>query len=304
VVTDQGDNTERKAERTADPEAEMNHERTAVGGVVADVPYVALPPAGARDDAKPAPLVIAWHLNDPPRSAAAMAAALPLAGVAAWRVYLDLPMHGRRQLPGGLDEFMQLGYQDAVLKAFEPQVTQAVDEFPAVLTELRARLPLTVGPIGLVGASIGALPAQLIIAEGAAQVGAATLISPVIQLAEVVAANERRFDVSYPWSGASRAVATRFDFVARANEIAGADPQPALLLITGAEDDPAFPLQSQRLHSELRDRYDNPERLRQLSIPGMKHAFAVEPGIEPASQTAEAQLVDGATTDWFRRHLT
>jgi dienelactone hydrolase len=192
----------------------------------------------------------------------------------------------------------------AVLKAFEPQVTRAVAEFPAVLAELRARLPLTDAPIGLVGASIGALPAQLVIAEGAAQVTAVALISPVIQLAEVVAANERRFNVSYPWSDASRAVANRLDFVARADEVAARHPQPALLLITGAEDDPAFPLQAQRLHSELRPRYNDPERLRQISIPGMKHGFAAEPGIEPAPQTTEAQLVDAATTEWFRRQLT
>jgi dienelactone hydrolase len=272
-----------------------------MSGVAAGVPYVALPPAGRREES--APLIVAWHLNDPPRSAAAMAAALPLADVAAWRVYLDLPMHGRRQLPGGLDEFMQLGFEDAVLKAFEPQVSQAVDEFPAVLAELRGRLPLDDGPIGVVGASIGALPAQLVIAEGHAHVSAATLVSPVIQLAEVVAANERRFDVSYPWSDASRAVATRFDLVARADELAARDPQPALLLITGAEDDPAFPLQTERLHSELRGRYDDPERLGLTSIPGMKHAFADEPGIEPAPQTAEARLVDAAAAEWFGRYL-
>jgi dienelactone hydrolase len=287
-----------------EPDAEMSRESTGLSGTAADVPYVALPPAEGRGGDEAAPLIVAWHLNDPPRSAAAMASALPLAGVAAWRVYLDLPMHGRRQLPGGLDEFMQLGYEDAVLKAFEPQVTQAVAEFPAVLTELQARLPLTDGPIGLVGASIGTLPAQLVIAEGAAQVTAAVLISPVIQLAEVIAANERRFNVSYPWSDASRAVASRLDLVARADEIAALRPQPALLLITGAEDDPAFPLQAQRLHSELRRRYNDPERLGQMSIPGMKHGFAAEPGIEPAPQTAEAQLVDTATTKWFRRHLT
>jgi Prolyl oligopeptidase family len=281
----------------------VSHE-SILTGIAADVPYVALPPSEQRDGNEAAPLIAAWHLNDPPRSAAAMASALPLAGVAAWRVYLDLPMHGRRQLRGGLEEFMQLGYEDAVLKAFEPQVTRAVGEFPAVLAELHEQLPLADAPIGLVGASIGALPAQLVIAEGVAQVTAAALVSPVIQLAEVVAANERRFNVSYPWSDASRAVASRFDFVSRADEIAARDPQPALLLITGGEDDPAFPLQAQRLHSELRRRYDDPQRLRRLSIPGMKHAFAAEPGIEPAPQTREAQLVDTATTEWFRRHLT
>jgi dienelactone hydrolase len=212
-------------------------------------------------------------------------------------------MHGRRQLPGGLEEFMRLGYQDAVLKAFEPQVTQAAGEFPAVLAELRARLPVADGPIGVVGASIGALPAQLVMADRAAQVSAATLISPVIQLAEVVAANERRFGVSYPWSEASRAAAARFDFVSRAAEIAACDPQPAILLVIGAEDDPAFPLQAQRLHSELHQRYGDPGRVGLTTIPGMGHAFAAEPGIERAPQTAVAKLVDAAVTDWFSRYL-
>lgn len=109
-----------------------------------------------------------------------MAAALPLAGVAAWRVYLDLPMHGRRQLPGGLGEFMQLGYADAVLRAFEPQVSQAMAEFPAVLAALRTRLPVADGPIGVLGGSIGALPAQLVMADGSVPVSAAALVSPVI----------------------------------------------------------------------------------------------------------------------------
>jgi dienelactone hydrolase len=281
----------------------MSDENDAVTGVAAGVPYVALPPAGGLGRREAAPLIIAWHLNDPPRSAAAMAAALPLAGVAAWRVYLDLPMHGRRQLPGGLDEFMRLGYQDAVLKAFEPQVSQAVDEFPAVLAAVGARLAVGDGPIGVVGASIGALPAQLVMADGSAPVKAAALVSPVIQLAEVVAVNERRFGVSYPWSDVSRAVAARFDLVARAADIAGRDPQPALLMVTGAADDPAFSRQTQRLQSELRPRYRDPQRVAVTSIPGMGHAFAAEPGIEPARQTVEAQLVNTAITDWFNRHL-
>ena len=282
----------------------MSDLNAAISGVAAAVPYVARPPAGRHDGRESAPLIIAWHLNDPPRSAAAMASALPLAGVAAWRVYLDLPMHGRRQLPGGLEEFMALGYQDAVLKAFAPQVTQAADEFPAVLAELRAQLPVTDGPIGVVGASVGTLPAQLVMAGGAAQVSAAALISPVIQLAEVVAANERRFGVSYPWSDASKAVAARFDFVSRVGEIAARDPQPAILLITGAEDDPAFPLQAQRLAAKLRERYRDPQPVGLTSIPGMKHAFAAEPGIDAAPQTAEAKLVDAAVTRWFSRYIS
>jgi dienelactone hydrolase len=96
----------------------------------------------------------------------------------------------------------------------------------------------------------------------------------------------------------------RLDFVTRAPEIAARTPQPALLLITGAEDEPAFALQTERLQSELSQRYTDPGRLRRMSIPGMKHAFAAEPGIEPAAQTTEAQLLDAATTEWLRRYLT
>ncbi len=51
----------------------MSDPNAMVSGVAAGVPYVALPPAGRGDDPEPAPLVVAWHLNDPPRSAAAMA---------------------------------------------------------------------------------------------------------------------------------------------------------------------------------------------------------------------------------------
>jgi hypothetical protein len=101
----------------------MSDQNAMVRGIAAGVPYVALPSAGQYDGREPASLILAWHLNDPPRSAAAMASAVPSAGVAAWRAYLDLPMHGMRQLPGGLEEFIGLGYENAVLKAFEPQVT-------------------------------------------------------------------------------------------------------------------------------------------------------------------------------------
>jgi hypothetical protein len=49
---------------------------------------------------------------------------------------------------------------------------------------------------------------------------------------------------------------------------------------------------------------EEPGGLRRMSVPGMKHAFAAEPGIEPAPQTTEAQQVDAAATEWFRRWLT
>lgn len=130
--------------------------QTPITGKAAGVPYVALPPA---DGAETAPLVLTWHLGAPPRSETAMAAALPLRGLEAWRVYLGLPVLGSRLPEGGLDELRQ--------------------------------------------------------------------------------ALSRR----------------------------------------------------------------SPERTSLVTIPGMGHALADEPGLEPAPQTVHASQVDAATVDWFRRHL-
>src|SRR5262249_54990326 len=117
---------------------------------------------------------VGWHLNDPPRSAAA----LPLAGVPAWRGYLGLPMHRRRQLAGGLQGVMRLGYNGAGLRAVGAPGSPAGGGVPAGLAELAGRRPGGAGPIGLLGASIGALPAQLVMADRLAPVSAAVLISP------------------------------------------------------------------------------------------------------------------------------
>lgn len=40
-----------------------------------------------------------------------------------------------------------------------------------------------------------------------------------------------------------------------------------------------------------------------LSIPGLAHPLADEPGIEPAPQLPPAREVDAGLTAWFRRHL-
>ncbi|HKH50744.1 MAG TPA: alpha/beta hydrolase, partial [Mycobacterium sp.] len=57
------------------------------------VPYLAVPPAS---DTATAPVIILWHLMDAPRSESAFAAALPLDGLDAWKVYLGLPTFGAR----------------------------------------------------------------------------------------------------------------------------------------------------------------------------------------------------------------
>lgn len=155
----------------------------AVRGETAGVPFVALPPKRARVDAS---TVIVWHMHDPPRSETAMAAALPLRGVGAWRVYLGLPLSGSRLPDGGLDGFFALGYKDAVLNLYAPTVRQAVDEFPTALAELQRRNGLADGPIAVVGASIGALVALSVVAAGELPLSAVALVSPALRLTSVV----------------------------------------------------------------------------------------------------------------------
>ncbi|MFC5230860.1 hypothetical protein [Pseudonocardia zijingensis] len=57
---------------------------------------------------------------DPPRTEAAFAAALPLAGLDAWRIYLGLPLPGARFPEGGVDALMRLGFEDAVQNLYGP----------------------------------------------------------------------------------------------------------------------------------------------------------------------------------------
>lgn len=266
-------------------------------GTAGGVPYVALPPA---DGEASAPLIVAWHLHDPPRSEVAMASALPLRGVAAWRVYLGLPFCGSRLPTGGLDAFQALGYDDAVLKVFEPTCREAVAEFPPALVALRAELPIDDGPVGLVGGSVGALVALSVLTEVDIAVAAVGLVSPALQLRAVVAANERRFGVTYPWSDESRAVAERLDFLARASEIraSGAD---VLLAVGELDDGPGIRLPAERLRQELAR--STPDAATLVSIPGMGHALADEPGLDAAPQNEDAARVDSVLTDWFLEHL-
>lgn len=273
-----------------------------ITGQAGGVPFVAAPPAnGARASA---PVVVAWHLMDPPRTEAAFAAALPLDGLDAWRIYLGLPMSGSRLPSGGAEEFMRLGYEDAVLNIYGPVSYRAAEEFGAAFAELREQLELDPGPIGVMGGSQGAAVAQLIVAEGELDISAAVLVSPVVQLRQVVAANERRFGVTYTWSDESNAVADRLDFVARSTEISHRQVQPATLLVVGEQDAPEIRDAAAKLHAALTQIYAAEERVELATIPDMEHALADEPGTDPAPQTPHAAVVDRLATQWFQRYLT
>lgn len=260
-----------------------------IQGKAAGVPFVALPPA---DDRAAAPLVVAWHLMSPPRSERAMAAALPMAGLHAWRVYLGLPMFGERAPAGGEEEFFRLASEDYVLNVAEPVVEQAAAEFPAVIEELRERMPIDDAPIGVLGGSAGATVALEVMARQDAPIAAAALVSPVVRLASAVAANESAYGVTYHWSESSRAVARRYDFVRRADELSG-----EVLLVVGERDDAAFREPAAALREALG------ERARLVLIPGMEHALAEEPGLAQAPQTEHAAAVDTELTEWFLAHL-
>lgn len=292
----------------SDPSLNAPHARQ-VTGTAAGVPFLAVPPT--TDGRADAPVVVAWHLMDPPRTEAAFAAALPLVGLDAWRIYLGLPMCGARLPAGGEEELMRLGYQDAVLNLQGPIATQGAAEFPAALAALaalREQLDLGTGPLALVGGSMGAAVAQLVLAEGAPAAGiavtAAVLVSPLVQLRPVVDALGRRYGMTYPWNPASLHVAGRLDFVARADEITAAG-QPAVRLIVGGDDDhDGFLEPAQRLQAALAGRYHDASRADLVAVPGMGHALAAEPGVDPEPQTAAATAVDRLAVEWLRRHLT
>jgi pimeloyl-ACP methyl ester carboxylesterase len=269
----------------------------ALTGEAAGVPFVALRPG---EKATKPPLLVVWHMTDPPRSETAMAAALPLRAVPAWRVYLGLPMSGSRLPAGGLEEFFRLGYEDAVLELFDPMTTQALGEFPAALAALREQVPAGDDAVGLIGASAGAFVALSVLAETDVPVSAVALISPAIRLASVVAANERRFGVTYPWSERSRQVAQRLDFVARADAIAARNA--ATLLVVGELDDEGFSRPAEQLRAALARR--SRSRTSLVRIPEMGHALADEPGLDPAPQTPQAARVEAVVVDWFQRHVT
>lgn len=240
---------------------------------------------------------------DAPRTEAAFAPALPLDGLDAWRIYLGLPLSGSRLPAGGAEEVQRLGCSDAVLNLHGPVATQAAAELDPVLVELRERLELGDGPLALVGGSIGAAVAQLVLAEGTVGVRAAVLVSPVVQLRPVVDTVAEQYGFTYTWADTSLAVAARLDFVARAGEIAGRG-QPAVLAVVGEDDAAAIVVSAELLRDALTVAYDDPSRVGLVTVVGMAHALAEEPDELPAPQTPHAAVVDSHAVTWLRQHLT
>ncbi|MEX5637658.1 alpha/beta hydrolase family protein [Parafrankia sp. FMc2] len=283
-----------------------------VVGWAAGVPFTALPPSANGQDQNqghgPAPLIVAWHMMDAPRSDAAFAAALPLAGVHAWRVYLGMPLVGRRPVPGAYEA----AQADPMMRYVGPVVRQATEEFPAALEVLRERFPCGDGPIGVVGGSLGGTVALNVLARVQVDVAAVALVNPAIRARTAVEVFSAAHGTSYPWGEQARSGADELDFVAHAALIGARDPAPALLVVSGEHDYPRSRADAAELVAALGDAgsasdgsgaSDGPERIRLQTIPGLDHPLAEQPGVEPAPQTPLARLVDETVTAWFRTHL-
>jgi pimeloyl-ACP methyl ester carboxylesterase len=257
-----------------------------ITGTAAGVPFTALPPA----DSGATSLVVTWHMLDAPRSDAAFAAALPMNDLPAWRVHLGMPMCGARMVDGSTDAIVELLQKDPLMSVLHPFVQQATEEFPAALASIRARLPVDDGPVGVLGGSLGGAVALRILAGTDIPVFAGAVVNAAIRMRSVV----DLFPGDYPYDAESESVVDSLDFVAKADIIAG---RASLLVVSGELDHPALRADALDLVEALGDRAEL------LSIPGLAHPLADEPGIEPAPQLPLAREVDAGLTTWFRRHL-
>lgn len=257
-----------------------------ITGTAAGVPFTALPPAG--DGA--APLIVTWHMLDAPRSDAAFAAALPMHDLPAWRVHLGMPMCGARMVDGRTDAIVALAQKDPLMAYLYPFTHQASEEFPAALASIRAQLPVGDGPIGVLGGSLGGAVALRVLAVTDIPVFAGAVVNAAIRMRSVV----DLFPADYPYDSETEHAVDSLDFVAHAGSIAGRAP---LLVVSGELDHPALRADALDLVDALGHRSEL------LTIPGLAHPLADEPGIEPAPQLPPAREVDAGLATWFRRHL-
>ncbi|MFD6054077.1 alpha/beta hydrolase family protein [Agromyces sp. NPDC060279] len=242
-----------------------------------------------------APVVVAWHLLDPPNTPAAMAAALPLAGLDAHLVCLGLPLSGPRAVHDDFEALLASGV-DLVTEFFGPMHEQANDEFPAAFAELHERLGADPeAPLVVLGGSAGAsVAAEVAVTRGAALgLRATVLVNPMLRLRPMVDAMAEFLPEPYRWTDASSAVAARMDFVARADELR--ELGSPLLIVEGDADEAPF-LDAVRAFERL-------EQAEVRYVPGVEHALAEWPGTDPAPQTDAARAYDRIVVDWLRPML-
>jgi predicted esterase len=242
------------------------------------------------------PLIVLWHGLGPPGSEDELMAALPLDDVPATKVYLGLPLLGARAPAPGTETLAQRQARDYALRIFEPVVVGAAQELPQVLAALRERkCPGATGKIGLFGFSAGGAAVLVALTERTVPVGVAVTVNAPAGLSSAIDALERATKQPYTWSQGAHQLAERIDPVLHAREIAGTHPQPALLLLHGADDTVISADGSLALEKSLRPLYAGHEdRLSLVIAPGVSHHWT-----DPAS----LEQVQSRVAAWFNRYL-
>lgn len=243
-----------------------------------------------------APPIVLWHGFGPPAGEEALEALLPLDDVPAVKVYLGLPMFGKRapQAPGTLAERQR---QDLATGVFEPVVMGAARELAGVVDALRRRGCLRAGQgVGLFGFSAGGAAVLYALAERDVPVQAAVVLNASTGLSASVAAYERALGRSYAWTPEARALAMRSDAIVRAADIARGTPPPALLIVHGTDDAMVDGAGVRALHDALAPHYagGNAARLRLQTVEDLPHA------IRTPGEIARVRAIAGA---WFRRFV-
>jgi pimeloyl-ACP methyl ester carboxylesterase len=260
------------------------------------VPFIALPP----EEGRPAQgLIILWHGGDPPRTEEALAGALPLRDVAAWRAYLGLPLSGQRLPEGGLDEILRRGAEDAISRLFHPIITGAVDELPGAVADLKVRLSIDpVLPLDLFGFSMGGAAALLAVARQALPFKAVVTFGAPLDLRVLVDHLASLYGLPYEWTDARRDLAEQMSTIRQVRALAesGAD-----LLLGIGSDDP-YPIRelTEQLASAIQTAGGAAET---RIVPEVAHSFVDEPGNVAVPQGPAARAVDQMASQWFCRYL-
>ena len=232
-------------------------------------------PAIVRIPAKvtKAPIVL-WHGFGPPASEQALMDALPLDDVPAIKVYLGLPLFGRRAEAGGIEALKRRQEADVALQVFEPVVAGAAKELPAVVDALRSAGCAKRGErIGLFGFSAGGAAALYALAEHEVPIGTAVVLNASTGLSASIAAWERATHKTYAWTDASRDLARRTDANGRAHDIASGHPPPAMLIVQGANDAMLTPELATSLNAALAPLYASHDKDREqlMLLDGLSH---------------------------------
>lgn len=254
------------------------------GTTTAGVPYSAR--AATRSEA---PIVVGWHLLDPPSTPAAMATALPLDGLDAHVIYLGLPLSGERAPHPDFEALLTSGI-DMVTDFFGPMHEQALAEFPAALAELRRDLGASdASALAVLGGSAGASAAAEVFAThaGSHRIVACVLLNPMLQLRPMIDAMAEFLPSPYQWTSAADAVAARMDFVARAPELA----HDHVLIVEGSDDELHFIAAVRELEQlgvgEVR------------FVDGVAHPLAAWPEDPTAERTEGAKAYDRIAAEWI-----